>query len=154
MPGPRVAILKQAKEAAMLEGESFDFYWNGVYQMQFTVISRTLFGWGGSYLSVEMHSMYSTAPIDRGIKFQLCMKLLFSKLMVPSLRAKHTEKKIFLSPPNLSFFLSFIFLILSIKELSSSHTGMSFVRVQMVHLYSCTDTATAWKKSCFILSDR
>ena len=29
---------------------------------------------------------------------------------------------------------------------------MCLVSVQVVHPYSCTDTFTAWKKSCFILS--
>ena len=40
--------------------------------------------------------------------------------------------------------------------LYSSHLTFSeyFVRVQVIHLYSSIDTATAWKKSCFILSDR
>ena len=30
---------------------------------------------------------------------------------------------------------------------------MCFVRVQVVHPYSCINAATAWKKSNFILSD-
>ena len=31
---------------------------------------------------------------------------------------------------------------------------MRFVSVHVVHLHSSMDSATAWKKSCFILSDR
>ena len=33
-------------------------------QIQFSVISRTLFSGGGSYLSEEMQTAYSTVPTD------------------------------------------------------------------------------------------
>ena len=33
-------------------------------------------------------------------------------------------------------------------------SSMHFVGIHVVHLYRITDTATPWKKSCFILSDR
>ena len=39
-------------------------------------------------------------------------------------------------------------------KLQSSFSSMRFTSVYMVHRYSSMDTATSWKKSRFILSDR
>ena len=39
-------------------------------------------------------------------------------------------------------------------QFPSSFFSRCFINIEMVHPFSCTNTNTAWKKSCFILSER